>query len=330
MKQPNFFRRLVGVAGCSLSAALFVVSPSSMAQSDPGAGTAALSSGATCTYTSVTTYPSGGVYVLCGTVTPPPAGTAAVTLGVPSGNIDSAAGGSVTLAVGCNGTCSGLIAVPSVSPAYPGVSVTPTTLTFNSTAAQNITVTASPGTAAGAASIALAVNNWGTATPTGSSVSGTPRSVTISATTPPPTGSCTTDANSKADATVTAETKFTATLKSGQSWALLFTPSRNAYTQGSITMTMPVSGTYPPSTYTVTSVISQCPGDFTNSAGPNCGPYTTSRSTFGYNFSTYDTSKCLLDPSKTYYFNVRHTKVDGSTSCTNAVGCTTGVNLGYY
>jgi hypothetical protein len=328
VKQPNFFRRYIGVAGSTVAAALLFVSPLSMAQSDPGAGTAALSTGATCAYTSVVTYPTGGLYVVCGTVAPPPAGTATVTLGVPSGTIDSAAGGSVTLAVGCSGTCSGLVVSSAVSPAYGGVSVTPSSLTFNSNSAQNITVTGAPGTAAGSASIALAVTNNGTAT--GVTLNGSPRGVTIGTSTPPPSGSCTTNADFKPDSTITSDTKFAASLKSGQTWALLFTSTRNAYTQGSITMTMPMSGTYPPSSYTVTSNISACPGDFTNSAGPNCGPYTTSRSTFGYNFSTYDSGKCLLDPSKTYYFNVRHTRSDGTTSCTNAAGCTTGVNLGYY
>jgi hypothetical protein len=333
---PHASRRLFGAA--LLASLLSAVSLPSAAQSSPGSGIAQLGS-TTCSFTSVTTFPDGGVVINCGAVTPPTPGAATVTLGALNPNpIDPVTGGTSTLPVTCSGTCDNLV-VSLASSSAPVVPVTPSTITFTKVGSQPATITVPANSGAGDVQITLTVTSLGTATSSTPAQGGTlTTALTIGAALPPPPppppGTCNTTATRTVDATGSG-TIFYAIAGASESSAVKFTPTRGTMAQLQIQTTMPATATNKPAPtgYTMTTNIAECPGDFTTAlnSGGLCGPRTTTRNSGVVNTSTIDATKCLLDPAKTYFFNVRFTNSTGANTCAygGSGACAVGVNLTY-
>ncbi len=221
--------------------------------------------------------------------------------------------------------------------------MTPTTITFTSAKTDYAKVSAAANTGPGTVQITLTVTSVGAATSTDPAQSGTRTAAVSIASAPPPPpppvpGTCNTTATRTVDATGSG-TIFYAIAGSGESSAVKFTPTRGTMQQLQIQTTMPATATNKPAPtgYTMTSNISECPGDFTTAlnSGGLCGPRTTTRNSGVVNTSTiaFDPRypKCTLDPAKTYFFNVRFTDATGTNTCaySGSGACAVGVNLTY-
>jgi len=187
--------------------------------------------------------------------------------------------GGVTATVSATGGCtvSGAGAV-----SFPTTSTAPVSLTVTApAAAATCTVTLAAGTGA---------------------TLGTPNSFNIGVTAPPPTTpGCSTTATSTID--VQGLTRVTVPLTGGTSTALKFFSPGYWKTQGGLSSVQNVNYPIPPN---IQVNVSQCPGDF-NAVSDACYQYnpngenTTVQWVAGSGMFWY----CILDPTKTYYLNVR-------------------------
>jgi hypothetical protein len=314
---PVHLPRLLG--GAFLSALLAATSLPSAAQTDPGAGRVQLtnSTANNCAYTRITTFPSGGVDVTC---TSTVANSATVTVAAPPGSINATTGGSVDLPVTCSGTCSNLVVSLAVNPpnGYAGVSISAnSTITFTTPGTVNATVTASAGTAVGLVPISFQITSAGAATGGTTPALNTPTpgpNVTVSTST-----TCAIVPNRSDDATpADAGIIYYAIAGTGENYALKFNPTKAAQLSLQFQGLGEAVATGKPSPTATTINIAECPGDFTTSLSPNCGPATTLRGpAFLLNTTTYgtDPAKCLLNPAKQYYMNIRFTTSTGASSC---------------
>lgn len=187
--------------------------------------------------------------------------------------------GGVTATVSATGGCS-ISGAGAVS--FPTTSTAPVSLTVTApAAAATCTVTLAAGTGA---------------------TLGTPNSFNIGVTAPPPppTSGCSTTAATTID--VQGMTRVYVPLVGGASTALKFFAPGNPKTQGGLSSVQAVQYAIPPN---LQVNVSQCPGDFTPISGA------CSLTTDGENVTIQWLTGsgmfwfCVIDPTKTYYLNVR-------------------------
>ncbi len=174
----DFLARPLALAGGLAIAALAAFSPPAVAQTNPGAGIASLSTGSSCAYTSITTFPNGGVAVTCSGVA---ISSATISLGTVSGSLVAGTATTATVPVSCAGTaCNGVIVDIAITPAVSGLSIIPSTHTFTGAGSRTITVDGTPpATGASNATVVVTLNSKGTATTTDPANVGDTKSISI-------------------------------------------------------------------------------------------------------------------------------------------------------
>ncbi|MBL0142253.1 MAG: hypothetical protein IPP91_09245 [Betaproteobacteria bacterium] len=118
---------------------------------------------------------------------------------------------------------------------------------------------------------------------------------------PPTTPGCTTAANVITDIRPTNRVSFA--LGAGQSAAVRFRAPGDGRTAGTLSSVQTPGYTIPPN---VQVNVAECPGDFTTSLGDACTSYSPGEnSTTQFLVGGGPFWFCVIDPTKTYYLNVR-------------------------
>jgi hypothetical protein len=119
-------------------------------------------------------------------------------------------------------------------------------------------------------------------------------------------GTCTTVADQNLSLASGTATKVTASASGVKTSATNVATTRNGGTLGYIALTYPAAGS---GTNTPTGMqynLSACPGDFTTTMAPGCGPFFNTRGNGTLKVTTTaGTTQCHVEAGKTYYMNVR-------------------------
>jgi hypothetical protein len=93
--------------------------------------------------------------------------------------------------------------------------------------------------------------------------------------------------------------------------------TRNGATLGYIALTYPAAGSGTNTPVGMQYNLSACPGDFTTTMAPGCGPYFNTRGNGTLKTTlTAGTTQCHIEAGKTYYMNVRFVNpATGASTC---------------
>lgn len=232
-------------------------------------------------------------------------GGAAVTVSVTRTGSGSAAG-DVSVAYSCTALPTGY--APTFAPAASGtlswVGADATAKTFT------ITPTTIPATTAGSVTCTLGAAT-GTPAPTVSTAS-----YVLTVNKASTGGTCTTVADKEYDLSTGTLSRANVLMGGGHTAAIKIKAQLGTTTSFTGSATWPIPGYASPSSVQVN--IAECPGDFTTSIAPICGPrYTTTG--FSTRFSSLNRVESWycdnLDPAKVYYINLRYITSAGASAC---------------